>query len=98
MEGNSVNRQQQFVGEVVAYNKETGLADIDVKNKMRVGDKLELIQPEGNIDIILEHMEDMQGNTMNEAPGGGYQIRIPLNESMAKQGLIAKYLDKPIYT
>ena len=98
VQGNSVNRQQQFVGEVVAYNKETGLADIDVKNKIRVGDKLELIQPEGNIDITLEHMEDMQGNLMDEAPGGGYQVRIPLSESMAEKGLIAKYLNDPIYT
>jgi U32 family peptidase len=98
MEGNSVNRQQQFVGEVVGYNKETGFADIDVKNKIRVGDKLELIQPTGNIDITLEQMKDMQGNTMDEAPGGGYKIRIPLSESMAGKGLIARYIDTPIAT
>jgi len=98
MQGNSINRQQQFVGEVVAYNKETGMADIDVKNKMVVGDKLELIKPSGNEDIILGSMEDMQGNTMEEAKGGGYKIRIQLDADMAERGLIARYIDTPIYT
>lgn len=98
MEGNSVNRQQQFVGEVTAYNKETGMADIDVKNKITVGDKLELIKPSGNEDIILKVMHDMQGNEMHEAKGGGYKIRIPLSEDMAEHGLIARYIETPIYT
>ena len=98
MQGNSVNRQQQFVGEVTHYDKATGLADIDVKNKILVGDRLELVQPSGNKEIILDSMQDMNGNAMNEAPGGGYQVRIPLPESMAELGLIARYIDKPIAT
>jgi len=98
MQGNSINRQQQFVGEVVAYNQETGMADIDVKNKITVGDKLELIKPCGNEDIILSGMEDMHGNPMEEAKGGGYKVRIKLNPDMAERGLIARYIDAPIYT
>ncbi|MCW8855480.1 MAG: tRNA 5-hydroxyuridine modification protein YegQ [Gammaproteobacteria bacterium] len=98
MQGNSVNRQQQFVGEVTHYDKATGLADIDVKNKILVGDRLELVQPSGNKEIILDSMQDMNGNAMNEAPGGGYQVRIPLPESMAELGLIARYIDTPIAT
>lgn len=93
MQGNSISRQQQFVGEVIAYDKTTGLADIDVKNKISVGDKLELIKPSGNEDIILDNMQDMHGNVMTEAKGGGYKIRIPLDENMAEKGLIARYLD-----
>jgi len=93
MQGNSLSHQQQFVGEVIAYDKNTGMADIDVKNKITVGDKLELIKPSGNEDIILSRMEDMHGKPMNEAKGGGYKIRIPLNEDMAEKGLIARYLD-----
>ncbi|MDH5485194.1 MAG: tRNA 5-hydroxyuridine modification protein YegQ [Gammaproteobacteria bacterium] len=98
MQGNSVSRQQQFVGEVVAYNKETGMAEIDVKNKFGVGDKLELIKPSGNIDIVLEHMEDLKGNAMERALGGGYQVKVPLPESMGELGLIARYIDEPIIT
>lgn len=98
MQGNSVSRQQQFVGEVIGYDDASGLAEIDVKNKICVGDKLELIKPSGNEDIILQSMQDLNGNTMEEAKGGGYKIRIPLSKEMAEQGLIARYIDKPIYT
>jgi len=98
MQGNSVSRQQQFVGEIVNYDKATGMADIDVKNKFAVGDRLELVQPSGNVDIVLEQMEDMNGAAMDEAKGGGYKVRLHLSESMAERGLIAKYIDKPIVT
>jgi len=93
MQGNSLSHQQQFVGEVIAYDTNTGMADIDVKNKITVGDKLELIKPSGNEDIILSRMEDLHGNPMDEAKGGGYKIRIPLDKDMAEKGLIARYLD-----
>ena len=92
IEGNSKSHQQQFVGEVTAYNKDTGMADITAKNKFRVGDTLEIIQPAGNVNIVLDRIEDLRGNAMNEVPGGGYQIRIPLPESAAQLGLVARYI------
>jgi len=98
MQGNSISRQQQFVGEVTAYDSATGMADIDVKNKITLGDKLELIQPAGNQDIVIDYMEDQQGNRIDEAKGGGYKIRTRLPESMANLGLIARYLDEPIHS
>jgi putative protease len=98
MIGNSVNRQQQFVGEVTAYDSATGMADIDVKNKISLGDKLELIQPAGNLDMMIDYMEDQNGNPIDEAKGGGYKIRARLPESMAELGLLARYLDEPIRT
>jgi len=93
MQGNSMSHQQQFVGEVVNYNFETGMAEIDVKNKIKVGDRLELIKPSGNVDIVLDNMQDMQGNAMDEAKGGGYKIQIALDKAMAEVGLIARYID-----
>ena len=92
IEGNSNSHQQQFVGEVIAYNKTTGMAELDVKNKIRVGDKLEIIQPSGNVNVLLERMEDLQGNTIEEAPGSGWKIRIALPESAAQLGLVARYI------
>lgn len=95
MQGNSISRQQQFVGEVIGYDKASGLAEIDVKNKITIGDKLELIKPDGNEDIILSRMLDMHGKPMTEAKGGGYKVRIPLDVNMAERGLIARYIDLP---
>jgi len=95
MQGNSLSHQQQFVGEVIAYDTATGMADIDVKNKITEGDKLELIKPSGNEDIIIKNMHDLHGNSLEEAKGGGYKIRIPLDKDMAEYGLLARYIDTP---
>ncbi len=84
--------QQRFVGEIIKY--EHGLAEIDVKNKFAVGDSLELILPGGNQTIKLESMEDLGGNPMTEALGGGYQVRIPLPDADYDKALIAVNLQK----
>ncbi len=93
--GYSKSHQQQFCGEIRSYDKETGLAIIDAKNKFAVGDKIELILPEGNKDIVIERMEDMWGKEMTEASGGGYEVKIPLpemQESSSGYGLISRYV------
>ena len=84
--------QQQFVGGLTGYNRESGMAHVDVKNKFSVGDELELILPGGNRTFRLETMLDMEGNPMHEAPGGGYQVQIPLDRQDFKMGLLARYL------
>ena len=63
-----------------------------VKNKFAVGDTLEIILPAGNQTITLEHMENLKGENMQEVPGGGYQIRIPLPTADYDKGLLARNL------
>jgi len=89
--GYSKSHKQQFCGEIRNYDEETGIAEIDVKNKFAVGDKVELILPEGNQDIVIESMTDMYNHSMQEAPGGGYEVKIPLPKG-CNQGLLSRYL------
>ena len=89
--GYSKSHQQQFCGEIKSYESETGMATIDVKNKFSVGDKVELILPEGNQDIIVEHMENKYGQSMQEASGGGYEVKIPLPKTQSAYGLLSRY-------
>lgn len=92
LSGYSKSHQQQFCGEIRDYDAETGLATIDVKNKFSVGDTLELILPEGNKNITVERMEGMYGQEMQEASGGGYEVKIPLPEMLTStHGLLARY-------
>jgi putative protease len=92
--GYSKSHQQQFCGEIRHYDKETGLATIDAKNKFAVGDKIELILPEGNQDVVIERMEGMYGQSMQEASGGGYEVKIPLPSIQGDyaHGLISRYI------
>jgi len=92
LNNSSVHSEQRFVGEVVEFDQARGLAEVKVKNKFAVGDQLELILPCGNQTIRLEHMEDLQGNPMQEAPGGGYEVRIPLPNANYTKALIAVHL------
>ncbi|NOZ37388.1 MAG: tRNA 5-hydroxyuridine modification protein YegQ, partial [Gammaproteobacteria bacterium] len=90
--GHSLSHAQKFVGEIQHYDQERGLAEVMVKNKFGCGDRLEIIKPAGNHEVQLQHMEDLHGKTMQEAPGGGYQVRIPLPPANYDNALIAKYL------
>jgi len=92
LSGYSKSHQQQFCGEIRSYDPDTGMAMIDVKNKFSVGDRLELILPEGNHDIMVENMQDKFGNEMLEAAGGGYEVKIPLPVASDAYGLLARYL------
>jgi putative protease len=38
-------------------------------------------------------MENLRGEPMPEAPGGGYQVRIPLPAGDYRHALLARYLD-----
>jgi len=88
----SISHQQIYVGEIVNFDQGNGLAEILVKNKFAVGDRLEIINPEGNQIITLEGMEDLKGNKMEIAPGGGYQVRVPLPAGRYENGMLARYL------
>ncbi len=95
--GSSQTERQQFVAEVKGVDESSGLIQIDVKNKIRVGDRLELMTPLGNRSFVLERMQDLQGNGMQEAPGGGYQVCISVPESESEKetenGLLCRYLE-----
>jgi len=93
LQGHSLPSTQRFVGEIKSYDAEKGLAEIDVKNKFAVGDKLEVITPQGNQTLELQHMEDLKGTAMTEALGGGYQVRITLPPADYQLSLLARFQD-----
>ena len=92
LQGSSQNHQQQFVGEVTHFDAESGIAQVDVKNRFQLGDRLEIINPEGNQDTTLAQIEDLRGNPMEVAPGSGHHVRIPLPSAKAGVTLLARYL------
>jgi putative protease len=94
--GHSHSSEQQFVGEITRIDKQRGLAEVDVKNKFSVGDRLQLIHPNGNRDVTLSHMTNLKNQPMEVAPGGGHTVLIPWDvdgaDNGAELGLIARYL------
>ncbi|KDE40808.1 putative protease [Nitrincola lacisaponensis] len=77
--GNSIGVHQQFVGEVLEHNADTGMLQIDVKNRFEAGDTLELMTPAGNKRFRLEELLDRKGSRIEVAPGSGHRVSIPLD-------------------
>ncbi len=89
LRGHSESFRQQYVGDIVACAN--GMAEIDVKNKFQVGDKLEIIHPSGNRIIALAEMRNLDGEALKVAPGSGHRVQIPLQGELAK-GMVARFI------
>lgn len=92
IQSHSISRRQQFVGEITAFDHNSGLADVSVKNKFSVGDRVELILPQGNLDLTIESIVDKQGSPLDAAPGSGWEVKIKLPQDPGPTGLLARYL------
>ena len=86
-QGSSQYSSQRFVGEVIGMAGDK--LEIDVKNNFKVGQTLELLLPGGNYRFVLQSIENQDGGAMSEAPGSGYQLRIPAPDGVqADYGLL----------
>ena len=92
--GASRSDRALFVAEVVAVDPVTGRAELAVKNKLAVGDEVEVIARGGNRRLRIAALEDMDGRPLREAPGGGWQVRtaLPLAPEEAAFALLARLL------
>ena len=88
--GASSGARARFVAEVVGTDANTGLSELIVKNKFAVGDELELITPNGNTRFRLQTMQKLTGEPVQEALGGGWQVRAPLPDKNTAMGLLAR--------
>lgn len=82
--GFSLSERQQFVGELTGERR-NGLAEVKVKNRFAVGDKLELMTPQGNLNLRLEKLESKRGEAIEVAPGDGHTVYLPVPEDVDLQ-------------
>ena len=94
LRGYSESGRSLYVGDVVAFDAARGLAQVTVKNRFALGDWLEIIHPQGNVDVLLDRMENAEGAAMPVAPGSGHVVWLPLPES-AVGGFVARYVKPP---
>ncbi|MCK5917845.1 MAG: U32 family peptidase C-terminal domain-containing protein, partial [Cocleimonas sp.] len=93
MENASKENRQQFVAEMISADSENGTIDVEVKNRFKVGDRLQLVMPSGeNREIELASMTNLKGEPMDVAPGSGHQMRLPIEGVKGDKLLIARIL------
>ena len=96
--GNSRAERQQFVGELTGQRRGE-LAEVRVKNRFAVGDRLELMTPQGNQSFVLRTLENQAGARIDIAPGDGHVLYLPLPPSVdGRYSLLMRYLDNATRT
>ena len=78
LRGHSESGRSLYVGDVIGWDAARGMAEVDVKNRFAVGDRLEVVHPSGNREVMLEHMENAECAAVSVAPGNGHRVWIPL--------------------
>jgi U32 family peptidase len=89
LSGVSEVHRSHYVGDVRSVAD--GWAEVDVKNRFAVGDRIEVIHPSGNQIVTLESMQAQDGAPLTVAPGSGHQVRIPL-EARFDKAMLARLL------
>ncbi|MBI5789860.1 MAG: tRNA 5-hydroxyuridine modification protein YegQ [Rhodocyclales bacterium] len=90
LRGSSESSRSQYVGDVTGYGAD-GLAEIAVKNHFEVGDRIEIIRPAGNLELVIDAMLDREGAPATVAAGSGHVVRIALPAG-CEGAFVAKYL------
>ncbi len=90
LKGFSISGRSMYVGSVLEIDPIKGVK-IDVKNRFAVGDKIEIIEPHGNTDVIIEELWSEDGRAIQVAPGSGHIVyaKIPCSSSVA---YLARYI------
>jgi putative protease len=83
LRGHSESGRSRYVGDVIGWDASRGLAEVEVKNRFAVGDRIEVIHPSGNLELSIGRMENTDGAPIAVAPGNGHRVWISLPRELS---------------
>lgn len=84
-------RDYDFVGLVIGYDKNNGVATIEQRNPMFVGDVVEIMGPDREIFAqVVEWMKDEEGNHRDSAPHPQQIITMPVKRPVKPRDILRK--------
>ena len=87
-------RQCELIGIVKDYDKESGIATIEQRNRFFVGDTVEFMPPEGRYkEFKIESMTDGDGVCIESAPHPQMTVKIPVDFELEKDTFMRKACD-----
>lgn len=81
-DSSSRSQRQVFSGEVMEFDSDRNRILVDVKNKITLGDEMELLTAKGNYRFALNNITDQNGNNIECAPGSGYQVWVDIEHNI----------------
>ena len=88
---NSYIRNYDFVALIEEFDKETGLAYGEQRNKFSVGDEVEIFNPKGeNFKQKITEIYNEEGEPLKEAPHPKQKLKIKLDHKVEKFSMLRK--------
>ena len=81
-DSSSRSQRQVFSGEVMKFDSDSNRILVDIKNKITLGDEMELLTANGNYRFALNKITDHNGNNIECAPGSGYQVWVDVEQDI----------------
>ena len=91
LRGHSESGRSLYVGDVISWDGARALAQVEVKNRFAVGDRIEVIHPTGNFEITLARIENADHAPIEVAPGNGHVVWVPLPQELPG-ALLARFV------
>ncbi len=88
-------REYDFVGKVLSYDEETGVATVEQRNKMVLGDEIEIFGPYTDFwTQTLSYLKDEDGNDLESAPHPQQILKIKMDNPVKENFMLRKKKEK----
>lgn len=87
----SYTQTHDFIGLVREYNPATGMAIVEQRNNMKVGEQIEIMQPgRDNFVQIIREMFDGEGNPIDVAPHPQQIVTMPVDKPVVAYAMLRR--------
>jgi U32 family peptidase len=84
-------REYDFIGMVLEYNKETKIATIEQRNRMFVGEEIEVVRPKGEyFKQIIKSMKNIDGDEIEVAPHPQMIVYMPMDYEVGEYTMLRR--------
>ena len=84
-------REYDFVGLVLAYNEETGIATVEQRNRLIVGDEIEVLRPDGSyFTQTISQIVNEEGESIRTAPHPQMIMQIPMDQKVCEFSILRR--------
>ncbi|HHW49612.1 MAG TPA: U32 family peptidase [Clostridiaceae bacterium] len=84
-------REYDFVGLVTAYDRNTGIATVEQRNRMFVGDEIEVVRPNGGyFKQVIREMKNIDGENIEVAPHPQMTVFMPMDQEVEEYTMLRR--------
>lgn len=84
-----------FIGLVKEYNSATGMAVVEQRNNMKIGEEIEIMQPgKENFVQIIREMLDEEGNSIEVAPHPQQIVTMPMDKPVVPYAMLRRPMSR----